>query len=404
MTHDADVLVLGAGPAGAAAAALLAGAGRAVDVVERARFPRFMMGESLLPHALGVLRAAGLGEAVEARGYMPKHGALFVHGERTFDLDFADQWIGGVDAFAWQVPRDDFDTTLADAAAARGARFHFEHAVEAMEVDADGVRLEARGPDGPHAFRGRFVLDATGSAGAVARHLGLQVPSDLPERMALFTHVTDGPRPAGRDEGKIWICTVAEAVWMWVIPFVGGRTSIGVVGRPEDLDRLAPDAEGRLRAAIASSPRLRERLGGAVPLFAPRELRGYSAHVSRLSGPGYALIGNAAGFLDPIFSSGVTLGLESAALATGLLRRQLAGEAVDWPTAYDAEIRSGFAVFRACVDAWYEGVLPSLIYAPRVDPDVKRQLTSVLSGYVWDSRNPLVRRPRRLWTLAERLA
>ena len=183
--------------------------------------------------------------------------------------------------------------------------------------------------------------------------------------------------------------------WIWIIPFADGVTSVGVVADPPFFEQFPGTDEEVLRAVLAGDPHSAGRLRDATFLWAPRNLRGYSAAVSRLWGPGYVLVGNATEFLDPVFSSGVTLALESAMQAAKLVDRALGGEAVDWETEYTAYMSRGIETFRAFVEGWYTGDFPRILFAPNPSPMVRRQITSVLAGYVWDDNNPFVRTPAR---------
>jgi flavin-dependent dehydrogenase len=398
-----DVLIIGAGPAGSLMAALLHARGLRVEVVERARFPRFTIGESLLPACLDRLDEAGLLDVVANRGYLRKDGALFVSGDGRRRYDFGNQHTPGHD-HAWQVPREDFDHTLATAVAARGVPFAFETTVSEVRVEPS-PRAVVENAAGTRVLEPRFIVDASGAGRVLPRMLGLDRPSAEPARAALFAHVEGDRRPAGSEEGLIWIGVAAPGAWVWVIPFADGRTSVGVVAEAGWFDTLPADPAEALRAAIALEPNVARRLDGVRFMFPPRRLGGYSVAVSRFSGPGYCLVGNATEFLDPVFSSGVLLALESSARAAPLVAAELSGQTPDWDGDYAAPMARGIEVFRAFVHAWYDGRLPTLFFAPEVLPSIERMICSVLAGYVWDESNPFVRDPEgRITALAARLA
>ncbi|MFO0713929.1 MAG: NAD(P)/FAD-dependent oxidoreductase [Sandaracinus sp.] len=390
----ADVTVIGAGPAGTAMAAFLHRARHGVRVLEATSFPRFVIGESLLPHCMDVLESAGLLEAVKARGYMVKPGALFLRGNERCGFTFGEQHTRGW-GWTWQVPRADFDQTLSNEVERLGVPIHWKTSVTAASFDGTPT-LEVRDASGArHSVRSRFVVDASGYGRVLPKLLGLDRPSDLPTRMSLFTHVRGDRRPAGDEEGRIWICVHPRGAWIWIIPFSNGLTSVGAVSTPDFFDGFTGSPEEKLRAILASEPSAAARLAGVSFEMDVQTLRGYSASVSQLSGPGYCLVGNATEFLDPVFSSGVTLALESSQRAAGLVSRTLRGEKVDWATDYDAYMASGIDVFRTFVTRWYDGTLGEIFFGPRQDPQIRAQICSVLGGYVWDASNPLVREHAR---------
>lgn len=388
-----DVAVIGAGPAGSSAAALLRRRGHSVAVVEAQRFPRFVIGESLLAHCMDHLDEAGMLDAVKEREYLVKRGALFLRGAERSDFDFADQFTKGW-TWTWQVPRADFDLTLANSAFRQGVPVFYEHRVTAIDVGPPHT-LTVSSATGDHPLRARWVVDASGYGRVLPRLLGLDKPSSLPPRRALFSHVAGDRRPSGPDENRIWICLHPGGAWIWIIPFSDGVTSVGVVADLPFFDRYSGDDEAVLRAALAEDPNAGARLSDMKLLWAPRILQSYSSSVTQMSGPGYVLVGNATEFLDPVFSSGVTLALESANRAAKLVDRALAGESPNWAHEYEEYMGVGIAAFRSFVEGWYSGEFPRVLFAPNPSPVIRQQITSVLAGYVWDEANPFVKTPTR---------
>lgn len=403
MPTDVDVLIIGAGPAGASAAALLQQGGFRLLVVEKHTFPRFVIGESLLPHCMDLLQEAGLLESVAGQQFMQKNGAVFHRGWATCDFDFSAQFTAGW-KYTWQVPRADFDKTLADAVAARGVEFRYGHGVTAIQFADSRATVTLEQPDGTRSsVAAKFILDCSGYGRVLPRLLNLEVPSQFPQRDALFAHVTGDHRPTGREEGKIWACTHPGGAWIWIIPFSNGRTSVGAVAEPGFFAGYPADPENCLRAILASDPSAGPRLAGMQIVFGPERISGYSCAVKQLFGPHYALVGNATEFLDPIFSSGVTLALASANRAAKVLTRQLRGEAVNWQTEYADHVMQGINTFRAYVSAWYDGTLHEIFFSAGANPDIMRQICSVLAGYVWDLSNPYVAQPERALPLLSRI-
>jgi flavin-dependent dehydrogenase len=226
----------------------------------------------------------------------------------------------------------------------------------------------------------------------------------MPTRAAIFTHVRDGIPAGVTDRNKICVATHPEHrhVWFWMIPLAGGRSSVGCVAEASFLECPESERDAKLRALIQQEPTLDALIGEAPFLMPVRHIGGYSANVERLHGPGYALLGNAGEFLDPVFSSGVTIALRSAHLAVQTLERQLNGEGLDWQAEYDVPLRKGIDTFRAFVERWYTGELQDIIFYPHKTPHIARFISAVLAGYAWDESNPYVADPvRRLNALHE---
>lgn len=402
LRHDLDVAILGAGPSGSVSAALLHQRGLRVGVYERETFPRFSIGESLLPQTMEILEEAGLLRAVVEGGFQHKNGAVFRRGGRGAVFDFRDKSCPGWGT-TYQVIRADFDKVLIDSVAAMGVPVHYRHEVTAVETDGQGARLTVKSPEGPLEVRARYLLDATGFGRLLPRLLALETPSAFPIRTALFTHVEDGIAAGAMDRQKILVSVHPQdkAVWFWLIPFSNGRCSLGVVGDPATLDFASGGEMERLRALISETPTLAGLLGNAKWDTPARSIKGFAANVKSLHGPSFALLGNAGEFLDPVFSSGVTIAMRSASLIAPLVARHLAGGQVDWTREYDMKLRQGVDAFRAFVDSWYRGGFQDIIFYPGQQPEVKRMICSILAGYAWDLSNPYVADPKRLKVLEE---
>lgn len=388
----ADVLVIGAGPAGCLAAAQLRRAGLSVIVVEREYFPRFVIGESLLTRCNELLHEAGLLTAIEARGYNIKRGVSFRRNDEENRICFADG-LSGDWPTSFQVPRDDFDQTLATAVRGMGADLYFGQEVQAASTELGRALLPTRDLESGETstFEGKMLLDCSGYGRVLARLFELELASPLPSRAACFTHVFGDVRDEGDRAGDIWVVSHPDGGWMWVIPFSNGRTSVGWVGDTAALDARAGTDRERLRAIIEEDPNVSLRMAQAAAVLPTRRIAGYSRKIREWYGPGWVIAGNAGDFLDPVFSSGVALAMESASIAARLTVRQLAGETVDWEGQYRQVMQSAVGVFRGMVEAWYRGDLPELIYASVDSPAARSMITSVLSGYALNPRNPLVR-------------
>lgn len=405
-----DVVIIGAGPSGSIAAALLNKKGHRVCVLEKQVFPRFVIGESLLPHCMEFIEEAGMLEAVVAaadEGFQFKNGAAFTWGDRYTTIDFTDKFTSGPGT-TFQVMRDRFDQILIEEAQKQGVEVRFQHQVNGIEFTDEAAILTVSDEQQQNAqLQAKFVLDASGYGRVLPRLLDLEQPSLLPERKVYFTHIDDHVTDPQFDRNKILISTHPQFrdVWLWFIPFSHGRTSIGVVGLPQILDNHgAEGAEAILKKFASEIPMLKRILTNAnwdndVPF---RTLSNYSADVKSLYGERFALLGNASEFLDPVFSSGVTIAMHSSKLAADLLHRQFSGETVDWQKDYADALKIGINAFKTYVNGWYSNAFQNVIYAENINQDIRRYISSILAGYAWDTNNPyVIQSERRLAVLAE---
>ena len=400
-----EIVIIGAGPAGAVASALLKRKGHDVLVLERQAFPRFSIGESLLAHCLEFVEEAGMMPAVQAGGFQAKNGAAFAWGDRYAEFDFRDKFSPGPGT-TFQVQRARFDQILADEAVRQGVEIRFRQEVTAGEFTDQGAELQVRdlASGESESIRARFVLDASGYGRVLARLLDLERPSDMPPRKAVFTHIEDRTADGEFDRNKILISVHPEhhGIWYWLIPFSNGRASLGVVGDEALLEDASAAPDEVLKQWVHAEPNLDKVLRNAVWDTPAGVIGGYSAAVKRLHGPSFALLGNAAEFLDPVFSSGVTIALKSSKLAADALHRQLSGAKVDWDADFAGPLMVGVETFRAYVQGWYEGVFQDVVFYEQAQPEIKRMISSILAGYAWDTNNPFVAEPRRrLRMLAE---
>ena len=401
---DADVLIIGAGPSGSVAAKILIQKGYSVLIIERQKFPRFSIGESLLPQCMEFLEEANMVQAVIDHGFQYKDGAAFCRGHRHTVIDFKEKFSQGPST-TFQVQRATFDKILADDAEKAGAVIHYEEEILEADFSSDIPCLTARDKEGNiNQYHGKFVLDASGFGRVLPRLLDLEYPSDFPVRQAIFTHIEDNITAPDYDRTKILVGIHPEhkEVWYWLIPFSNGRCSLGVVAEPSFLAKYEGSSDEKLKTLVHESTDLRRILANAKYDTPCNQITGYSANVKSLYGNKFLLLGNAGEFLDPVFSSGVTIAMKSASMAANLLDKYFKGESVNWQKDYAEELQQGVDVFRTYVEAWYDGRFQDILFHPNPDKKIIAMIASILAGYVWDQSNQMVNQSvRRLNSLAE---
>lgn len=385
---EIDVLVVGAGPSGSVVSAILHRQNLKVLVVEKEKFPRFVIGESLLPACMGIMEEAGFLEAVKRHGFQFKNGAAFSWGDKYRYFDFCDKSSKGYGT-TFQVQRGDFDKVLIDEAIKQGVPVKFEVALEGVEFQNDAVVANLSNGE---TIKAKYIVDASGYGRVLPRMLDLEVPSTLTPRKAIFTHIEDNISEVLYDRKKILITTHPRFrdVWFWLIPFSNGRCSIGVVGEEKTIDIDGKDLAETLKSHTYEAPMLNRLLNNAKWDTPVRTIKSYSKDVRQLYGDRYILLGNASEFLDPVFSSGVTIAMYSALMAGNLVARILKGESVDLENEYAKPLMIGINAFRTYVNGWYSGEFQDVIYTNAENNDIKRQICSILAGYAWDTNNPYV--------------
>ena len=387
-----DVIVAGGGPGGSTVAARLARAGAKVLVLEKERFPRFHLGESLLPMSLSVFDELGVTPKLDQR-FIRKHGARFIKGETGDEVvfKFANAVREG-HPHAFHGPRADIDQVLLDHAAELGADVRQGWTVRQMVKDGDQVTgVVAQGPDGMEEQLGaRVVVDATGRDALASRRPGGKTKTPRLERtLAVFSHFDGCQRLTGDDEGDIRIVIVKEG-WFWVIPFRGDRTSVGIVLEPETIRRAAGDLYGFLAGIVATSPPMRDIMGGSTPVIEVQAVADFSYRVPRASGDGWLAVGDAGGFIDPLFSTGFHLAVKGANLAARAILEALAAGDVSasrWE-AVERQIKAATETYIGVVQAFYEGPLVELLFDTNKRDLMKRMITSVLAGDVFHEEKP----------------
>lgn len=382
--HDFDFAVAGGGPAGSATAIALAGRGFRVVLLERDRFPRFHIGESLLATANDAFDRLGLSERIAAAGFQRKWGA---------SLSTCDGMAGRPVDFSsspelrkpqtWQVPRDRFDALLLERATEAGVDVRQEHRVIDVDFTADAATLRVAAPGGELAISVRAAIDASGRNGLLARKLGLRRDEPQLANVAIYAHFSGVPRLPGRNAGDIRIVARRDAGWFWLIPIADDLMSVGVVlPKALYLGRERGDPERMLAALVAETPAVAELMAGAERQWPVRVERDYSYAARRYAGDRWLLVGDAGSFLDPVFSSGVSVALDSGLEAADALAA--AARAGDFRAQRFARFERlqerRFEVFRRFVLAFYTPQFRDLFFQPGPPPILFRAVVTVLGG------------------------
>lgn len=409
MSPAFDVVVLGGGPAGSVCATRLAQRGVRVLLLEKEHFPRFRLGESLLPRSLPMLAEIGVLDTLEAE-FLRKYGARFhddVHGKKE-RFSFAGAFRADVD-HAFQVSRDAFDHVLLRHAKTSGvdvregttARITFDGDIPVVDATCEGKTFRVT----PH-----FVVDATGRDAQLAHaSRSTQKIAGL-ERTAFFAHYEGVPREAGRGEGDIDIILLepgasGEPQWLWIIPFKGYVSSVGaVVSRSwiREQKTSGGDPTALLRAALAASPTASAMLANATMTWPEaRAAADFSYRVDRLVGPRWTAIGDAGGFVDPLFSTGVHLAIVGAKTVADVLVDELSSHDMTARYAWERSMKEATDTFVLAVQAFYGGGLANYLFADDKHVAIRRSVTSLLAGDVFHDAIWLRDARRRLTELRD---
>ena len=381
----ADVAIVGGGPGGSSTAAFLAERGLSVALFERETFPRFHVGESLMPATMLLLEELGVRHEIDARGFQLKYGAAFIDEEnggktQTFYFLPGQKWPN----YSYQVPRAEFDTMLLEHARKRGVVVHQPAAVESAVFDADGVTVTASAEGESVAVRAAVLVDASGRDSFMASRHGERRRIPNLGKVALFAHFRGARRAPGLEEGNIRIYAFREG-WCWWIPLANDVTSVGAVCHARTVRAWSGDMEGLLDSMIRRSRGVSENLGGAVRITPVHTTANFAYHNSPVIADRFLAVGDAIAFVDPIFSGGVYVALRTGQLAAGAIadaftagdfgRRRFA--------AYERRVRRGLEPLFKFIHKYYEPAFFHLFMHPRDTLGMYVAVLNVLSGGNW---------------------
>ena len=392
---DFDALVVGGGPAGATAARQLALRGRRVALFEKERFPRFHVGESFLPRTMMLLRQHGLGERVQTLPQVEKRGAQFLIGDGSAGNDywFKTALVHETEDDTFNVERSLFDRTLLDAAREEGVEVHEGARVEGLERLADGdVAMRV----GDALYTGRVLVDATGLFTHLGRHFALRRVHPKLRNVAYYGHFRNVDRRPGIEGGFVTIVMCDEG-WFWIIPLNDQITSIGLVMEERHARRTGVAPKERLHWGIRNCPVVAERCRSAQYPEQTYITADYSHSCRPYSGPGFFLIGDAATFIDPIFSTGVTLGMMTGERAAQLIDEVLDGRltARRARRRYQHFIRGSTRPYFRIAEAYYDHSFREVFLQGQGPFDLHRAVVAVLAGHTF---------PRPVFAVRWRLA
>ena len=379
MSHAFDVAIIGGGPAGSSAGSLLAQAGRSVVIFEKEKFPRFRVGESMLPTSLNTLERMGVLPKIHAGGFLIKHGGEIVSACGKRVRFYFRNGLNAKRATAYQVLRSEFDKILLDHAAASGCDVREQTPIGSIEIDSDGVTLHAG--DAGDAVRSRYVIDCSGRNCLIGNRYKLRRPFPNLRKFSVYAYYDDVARLEG-PEGTLTRMVRAKDCWFWMIPLKGGTTSIGVVMDAEKFRELNKTPEETLAGCIAEQPMVNEWMGSAKRVTQVYATGDFSYRNSRLTGDSWLLAGDAAGFVDPVFSSGVYLALLSGELAADTLTRvlnqpQTRAKAFRY---YEGRIGRVLNVYLRWASAWYTQEFVEVFLYPKEILEIVPTVSAVLSG------------------------
>jgi flavin-dependent dehydrogenase len=381
-----DVVIVGAGPGGSMAATVLAQAGKKVAVIEREEYPRFHIGESLLPASMPLLKETGFYKVLDSGKYIRKYGARFIDYRNDDEVYFG--FADGLNTeipMAFEVPRAEYDKDILAYAQSCGADVYQPEEVVEFDVSSSGVRLQTN----KNRFEAEYLMDVTGRDSMIGKRLKMrQVNADL-NNVAVFAHYRGVKRREGIHEGDITVGLLPNRAWTWIIPFKGDITSVGVVASAKFAG--APDLQTYLKENLLKSERVRGMMENAEQVGNFHSIGNYSHTCDKFFGERWICSGDAAVFLDPIFSSGVHMSMSSSKFAAETILRAWDGKRPltdpDLGAPYEAKVRKGAGRFKNLIMLFYEGHFVEQMKKTLQRENMRKGFTSAVAGDVWNEDN-----------------
>ena len=381
-----DALIIGGGPAGCTAATLLAEAGLKVCIIEQEAFPRFKIGESLLPGGNEILKRLGVWDKMDDAGFIRKYGAEFVSSDGSSRVHniFSEGLIKGLD-YSYQVERAKFDQLLLDNATEKGADLLQPCRVTSAELNQGRWDITVKSEQGEKHYRAKWLLDGSGRSAFLGKRLKL--PQDTipyPKRFAVYSHFKGVARSSGKEGGNIIITRLRDG-WFWSIPLDDEKTSVGVVSirNRDEWKDSAFTAETFFNNEIERSSYLSMLLENAQPMDDFHVTADYTYSFSDYAGPQHLLLGDAAGFIDPIFSSGVYLAMRSATMAVDTIllanaeQRTLSSKDC---SQYTNDLKQNVRIMRDLIEVYYDNKSFSIFMSPSSRFKLFQSVNSIVAG------------------------
>jgi flavin-dependent dehydrogenase len=407
VTNHYDAIIIGGGPAGASAAAILGEFGHRVLILEREQFPRYHVGESMIPFTYGPMERLGLIPLMKQSAFQKKYSVQFVapNGKASQPFYFFDRYDKSTVAQTWQVLRSEFDVLLLNHARSRGAEVRHEITVKELLKDNDrvvGVRAETKTGERVE-FRAPITLDCTGKESFAAVREGWRMKDPFLNKVAVWTYYRGSKREAGLDEGQTTVAMIPEKGWFWHIPQHNDMVSVGVVAEGKYLTRGGiKDPKTIFHREVEENLWIKDSLSVGEQVGEYYLTSEYSFHARHCGKPGLLLVGDAYAFLDPVFSSGLMLALKSGVLAGEAVHEAI--RANDFSpqrfSGYAQAVREGLENMRKLVYAFYA---PDFSFKKVIDkyPEAANEITDCLSGDVNKDFSPLWRKIREFVPLPE---